>query len=129
MVAGGLLEQPDTAIDRAGLGIVGSVIEAAQPHMSDGARAHGAGLERYIEIATIEPPGAANSQRRADGQHFGVGGRIVQLTHAVALRCEYLPVFDEYRPDRRLAMRRRLGRKAESHIHVGRSGVRHHLLS
>jgi len=93
--------------------------------MGDGARAHGTRFERYVKIATVKPPGAANRERRADGQHFGMSGRIVQFPHAVALGSEHLAVFDQYRPHGGFAMRGSLGRKAESHIHVSEPSVGH----
>ena len=93
--------------------------------MGDGARAHGTRFERYVKIATVKPPGAANRQRRADGQHFGMSGRVVQLPHAVAFGGEHLAVFNQYGPNGGLAMRGRLGGKAERHIHVGEPGIGH----
>ncbi len=68
--------------------------------MGDGAGAHGAGLERDIEIAAIEAAGAADGKRGADGEEFGVGGGVGELAHAVALGGEDAVAFDDDGADR-----------------------------
>jgi len=104
VVAGRLVEKPDAVVDRAGLGILGAVIDAPQPGMGDATGAHGARFQRHIEIAAVEPAGAASSERRPDRQHFGMRGGIVERPHAVALGGENGVSIDDHGADRRLAV-------------------------
>src|SRR6185437_3462735 len=90
----GAVEKPYAMVDGAGFWVPCPVGEPADAHMGHRARAHGAGFERDIEIAAVEPPGAARFQRSPDRQHFGVGGWIVELTHAVAGRGKHDAVLD-----------------------------------
>ncbi len=95
MVAIGLIEETHTVFDRTALGIVSAEIEPAQAGMGDGTGAHGAGLERHIEIAAIEPARAAHGKRGANGQQLGMGGGIGQRLHAVALGREDAVALDD----------------------------------
>ena len=59
VMAGRLGEEARAVLDRAALGIAGAEIEPAQARERDRGGAHGAGLERDIEIAILEPRRAA----------------------------------------------------------------------
>lgn len=61
-------------------------VEPADAREGNGRRAHGAGLQRDIEIATGEPFGAHSLRRRTNRQQFGMSRRIPQLEGAVARR-------------------------------------------
>src|SRR6185436_431828 len=50
----------------------------------DRSGAHGAGLERDVEIMADEPLGSDLLASGADGEDFGVSRRIVKLARAVA---------------------------------------------
>src|ERR1700733_2332192 len=56
MVTGWLAKEARSVVDSAALWIRGGVIEPAKAGQGDRARAHGAGLERHIEIAAERPP-------------------------------------------------------------------------
>ncbi len=71
----------------AGLGVVRTVDQALDPGQDDCAGAHDAGLERHVEDALFEPPGAERSAGPGQGQALGVGSRVVQsLAQVVSLR-------------------------------------------
>src|SRR5581483_11620021 len=74
VVAGRAAEEPHAALDRAALGVGRSVIEPADARERDRASAHGAGLERDIEVAIGEPLAAELLCRLADRQHLGMRG-------------------------------------------------------
>jgi len=76
MVAGGGGIEPHTGIDGAALGICRAVIEPADAGEGDGGRAHGAGLERDIEIAIDEPLAADLFRGGANGENFGMCSRV-----------------------------------------------------
>src|SRR5680860_737455 len=54
-MTGRLREETRAVLDRAALGIGRAEIEAADTGKGDGGRAHGARLERHIEIAADKP--------------------------------------------------------------------------
>ena len=58
VMTGGRGKKLHAVVDRAALGIGGAVIEPADAGEGDRARAHGARLERDIEVAIVEPFGA-----------------------------------------------------------------------
>src|SRR5579864_8002081 len=74
VVAGRLLEEARAVLDGAALGIVGAEIEAADARERDRGGAHGAGLERDVEIALLEARPAALRRRVAQHQHLGMRG-------------------------------------------------------
>jgi len=76
MVAGGGGVETHAGFDRTTLGVGGAVIEPADSGKRDGGRAHGAGLERDIEIAIDQPLAADLVGGSTNGENFGVGGRI-----------------------------------------------------
>ncbi len=64
MVAGRLGEEARAMLDGAALGIAGAEIEPAQPGEGDRRRAHGAGLQRDIEIGPLQPLQPRRGRRR-----------------------------------------------------------------
>ena len=84
VVAGRLVEHARAVLDAAALGIGSAEIEPADTRERDGSRAHGAGLQRHVEIAAGEPFLAEHRAGGADGQQLGMRGRVFQLARAVA---------------------------------------------
>src|SRR5205085_9208474 len=74
MMAGGRGKEPHAVLDRAALGIGRAVIEPADARERDRGRAHGAGLERHVEIAVDEPLAAEHRRRPANRQHLAMRG-------------------------------------------------------
>jgi 23S rRNA pseudouridine2605 synthase len=83
-MAGRLFEETRAMLDRASLGVGGRVDEPPHPCQADGARAHGAGLERHIKRGAVEPFIAKPAGAGAQGQHFRMGRGIAELHNAVA---------------------------------------------
>ena len=79
-----LLEQSRPMRRRATFGIGRAVIEPPDARMGNCARAHRAGLQRYVEIAAVQPIRAERSCGIADCGDFGMGGRIVIGDRTVA---------------------------------------------
>src|SRR5262249_43891870 len=77
-------EEPHPALDRAALGVDGAVIDPSDAGERDRRRAHGAGLERDVEIAVGEPLAAERRCRPPDRHHLGMRGRIALGEGAVA---------------------------------------------
>ncbi len=117
MVAGGLREEARAVLDRAALGVAGRPVETTDAGKRDRAGAHGAGLERDIEIAADEPFGAEFGRRLPDGEHFGMGRRIAIDDRAVAGDRDDGAAAHERRADRRLAGCGRLAGGLESRRH------------
>ena len=88
VVARGLAEDARPVLDPAALGIAGAEVEAADAGERDGRRAHRAGLQRDVEVGARQPLGLHRRAGRADRQHLGVRGGIVELACAVAGSCE-----------------------------------------
>ena len=86
MMAGRLLEEARAVLDRAHLLVRRAEIEPADAGEGNGGGAHGARLERHIEIAIGEPLAAELAGRLADRQQFGMGGRVAVGERAVAGR-------------------------------------------
>ena len=76
MVAGGGGIEPDARIDRAALGVGRAVIEPADAGKRDGGRAHGAGLQRDIEVAIDQSLAADLACGGANGENLSMCGRV-----------------------------------------------------
>src|SRR5215510_1923997 len=76
VVAGRRGEEPHAVLHRAALGIGGGVIEPADARKRHGGGAHGAGLERDVEVTVGEALRAERGGGGADRQELGVRGRI-----------------------------------------------------
>jgi len=68
MMAGRLREKPRPVLHGAPLRIACRIIEPPNAREGNGSRAHGAGLERHIEVAAGEPLAAEFGARGADRQ-------------------------------------------------------------
>ena len=77
-------------LDGAAFRVWRAEIEPADAGEGDGRGAHGAGLERDIEIAAGEPLAAELGAGLPDGDELGVCGRVVELKRAVAGACQHL---------------------------------------
>ena len=66
--------------------------------------AHRAGLERHVERAAVEPPRAARLGRLGDGDHLGVGRRIVELLALVVRGGDHAVLEDDDRADRHFVL-------------------------
>src|SRR5208282_4581629 len=84
MMAGFLRKKTRAVFHRATLFVLGGEIEPAQSGEGNGAGAHGAGLQRHIEIAAGEALIAKYFRGGAVDQHFGVSSRIVVFDRAIA---------------------------------------------
>ena len=87
------------------------------------AAAHGAGLERDVEVAVDEPLAAERLGRAPDRHHLGMRGRIAVGQSATAGLRDDIAVAHDDAADRHLAGRRRGMRLVEREIH---EGVRRH---
>ena len=92
MMAGRLREEARAMLDRAAFGIGRAEIEAADAGEGDRGGAHGAGLERDIEVAIGEPLAAELGAGGADGEQLGMRGRVAHGEGAVAGGCEHLAI-------------------------------------
>src|SRR5712664_3166260 len=66
----------EAGADGAAFGIVGTVDEARDAGLDDGARAHAAGFDGDIECGTSEAVVAKKAGGFAQGDDFGVGGGV-----------------------------------------------------
>src|SRR5262249_11525147 len=103
VMAGRRGKEAHAAFDRTALGIGRAVIESADARERDRAGAHGAGLERDIEVAIGEPLRADPFGSLTYGQHFRMRGRIAISQGAVARGCDHLVVPDDHAADRHFA--------------------------
>ena len=84
MVAGGQREEAGPMLDRPHLLVASRKVKAADAGEGNGARAHGAGLQRHVKIAAGEPFAPEESCCLADHQHFGMGCGIPEFERAVS---------------------------------------------
>ena len=90
-------------------------------------RAHGAGLERHVEVVAREAFGAQAPARLADREHLGVRGGVGELARAVAGGGDDKTVGgDDDGADRHLAAAARGCRLGERAIHVAEPRKRCH---
>src|SRR6267154_5208604 len=121
-MAGRLLEDARAVLDSAALRIVGGEIKP--PDTSERYRrgTHRAGLQRDIEIAPGEPFHAEPGGAGAQGQHLGMGGRVMILLDLVAeSRDDRTALIDQHRADRHLAALGRRPRLRERQRHPVRN--------
>ena len=103
VMAGRRREKLHAVIDRPALRVGRAVIEPADAGERHRAGAHGARLERHIEVAGCEPLGTEQARGRADRHHLGVRGRIGLHQCAVAGPRHHRAVMDDDATDRHLA--------------------------
>ena len=88
-MAGLLMKQPGAILDRAHLEIGRAKIKPADAGEGNRRRAHGARLERDIEIAVWQPLTVKLSRSFTYRQKLGVGGGVFQLNRTIAGRRQY----------------------------------------
>src|SRR5262249_6559395 len=110
-------EVAHAVLDCATLWVGGAVIEAPNTGERDRRRAHGAGLERDIEIALGKPLAAQRLRRRADRHHLRMRRRVSLRERPVAGLRDHLAVADDDAADRHLAGLTRHARLLEGGIH------------
>lgn len=84
MVAGGLVVEAPAMLDAAAFGIVGAEIEPPDPRKGDGGRAHGAWLQRHIEIAAGKSLRTEHAAGFADCENFRMRGGIDAFARAIS---------------------------------------------
>src|SRR6516225_7096690 len=88
--------------DRPALGVGSAIIEAANPCERQRGCAHGAGLERDIDITAIETLGAEPTGGVTDGDHFGVRRGVAVGQRAIAGARNHLLAAHQHTADRHL---------------------------
>ena len=88
---------------RAALRVGRAVDDAVQPRVQDGAGAHGTGLQRGDQRAAIQSVVAQGLRRRAQGEHFGVGRRVVGADRGVVAGGDHTAILEHDRAHRHLA--------------------------
>ncbi len=83
-MAGGLREKTRTVLHCAAFRIPGAEVKPADARERDRARAHGAGLQRHVQVAAHKPLRTNGLRSGANRQHLGVGGGVAILDGAVA---------------------------------------------
>src|SRR5712691_5682080 len=121
--AGGRGKEAYAALDRAALGIGGAVIKPPDAGERDRRRAHGAGLQRHIEVAVDQPLAAEGLRSPADRHDLGMRGRVAVGERAIAGLRDQIAVADDHAADRHLAGVRCRVRLVEREIH---ESVRRH---
>ena len=114
VMAGRRGEKPHAVVHRAALRIGRAVVEPPDARERNRGRAHGAGLERHVEIAVGQPLGAERGGGLPDRQHLGMRGRIAVAQGAVAGARDHGAVAHDHAADRHLVgglRRRRLGER------------------
>lgn len=99
-MAGWLLEEASAMLDTAALGIMGAEVEPPDPREGDGGCAHGAWLQRHVEIAASQPLRAENAGGFANGENFGMGGGVSAFAGSVSRFREQLFAANHHGADR-----------------------------
>ena len=84
VMAGGLREEAAAVLHRPHLLVARGEIKPADAGEGNGRRAHRAGLQCYIEVATGEAFAAHKAGRGAVRQKLGMGGGVLEFQRAVA---------------------------------------------
>src|SRR5450755_675047 len=120
MMAGWLPEEPHAGFHRAALGVGRAVIEPADARERDRARAHGAGLQRDVEVAIDQPLGADDLGRLPDRHDFRMRGGIAIGQGPVGGRGDDLVIPDDDASDRHFAGFSSIFRRFQRQIHERR---------
>ena len=83
-MAGRLREKPATVFDGSHLLVGCGKIQPPEARKRNRPGAHGAGLQRHIDIAVNQPLGVQQRGGGADRQHLGMGGGVFQFQRAIA---------------------------------------------
>jgi hypothetical protein len=95
MVEARVGEDLEAGADGAALGVVGSVDEAGDAGLDDGAGAHAAGLDGDVEGSIRKAVIAKEAGGFAENDDFGMGGGVTIADRAVAGTGENLAVMDQ----------------------------------
>ena len=101
----------------AALGVGRGEIEPADARERDRARAHGAGLQRHVEVAVDQPLGADRLRGGAQRQHLGMGRGVAVGQRAIARRRDHPPIPGHDGPDGDFAPGRGGARLGEGDAH------------
>jgi len=85
--------------------------------MADRPGAHRTGLQRDPQLAAIEPLVTEHLRRRANRQHFGMGGRVGEAAWLIMGGCDDRTVLDHDRANRHFARRFGCARLVERQLH------------
>ena len=77
--------------------------------LTRGAGAHHARLQRHDERAVVQPPGAERGGRVPQGEHLGMGGRVLEALALVVALGDRHAVAQHDRADRHVAVPERGG--------------------
>jgi hypothetical protein len=114
-------ENARAVLDAAPFRVRGSEVQPPDARERYCGRAHRAWLERDVEIAISEPLGAERRASGADGQQFGVCGRVFEFPRPVAGGRQNSAVGSHHdRPDGHLFPGARRGSFIERTLHVVR---------
>ena len=80
--------------------------QARNPGQDDRPHAHDAGLEGHVERTAEQPPGTERRGGLPDGDHLGMGGRVVARLPQIAPTADNLAPPDDNGPDRNLTQPR-----------------------
>ena len=99
MIQAGQIEELERAAARARLRIANAENDPVDAHMGQRARAHWARLLRHVKRRAVEPPCLEQRLRPGEGEHLGVGGRVLARLHFVAGLGQDRAVADKDRAD------------------------------
>ncbi len=89
------MEKADTIINRPGFNVLGAIIEPANARMGNGAGAHGARLQRNVEVTIGEPFGIQHRETLPKNKHFRMCCWVFKLSRAIACFGNYGVLFHE----------------------------------
>lgn len=98
-MAGGLTEEPRPVLNGAALFILCSIVEAADAGEGNGTSAHGAGLQRDIQVAIRKPLGPELLASRSNDLHLGMGRGVAQFQRPVSVSRQNLTILYQNRAD------------------------------
>jgi hypothetical protein len=108
----------------SGFGIRGRVDQTRETACVGGAGAHGAWFQGGVEGAACKSPAPDGGGCPADGEEFGVGGRIPGSLALVGGDGQYLPSPGDDGPDRNLTFVRSILSGEQGAVHHGDVGLR-----
>ncbi len=118
-----LREQVHHRTRRAGLGVGGAVHHPVQPGVQHGAAAHGAGLQRHVQRAAVEPVVAQAPGRGPQRHDLRMCRGIVAGDGRIAAPCYQFAAADHHRAHGNLAARGGLCRFLQRDPHPGLVGL------
>lgn len=117
MVEAVVFEELVESANGAGLGVADAEDDARNAGQDDGPGAHRAGFEGDVERGAEEPPVAHGLGGLGDGDHFGVGGGVVQRLALVVGPGDDAAVADDATADGHLVGVACGSGFAEGHVH------------